>query len=86
MSYKGSFYYDDYDLENYDDALEYVNDDDQLPTFELSDILNCSLTVLSQIFKQIFYIFAINLVYRLIRQTGKQVINNAKHSKRNLYA
>ncbi|KAG5673287.1 hypothetical protein PVAND_003347 [Polypedilum vanderplanki] len=68
MAYKGSFYYDDYDLDHYDDSFEYSYDD-QLPSFELSDILSCGSTVLKQILKQISYLLVINLIYRVIRQT-----------------
>lgn len=83
MAYKGSFYYDDYDLDHYDDSFEYSYDD-QLPSFELSDILSCGSTVLKQILKQISYLLVINLIYRLIRQTGMWLMaGRVTHDKDN---
>lgn len=67
--FKGSYYYDDYDLDNYGDSIEYNNE--SLPSFGLKDIwLTCGITVLKQIFRQLFYLLSINFIYRTIRQTG----------------
>lgn len=76
MSQKDLLYYEDYDLDSYDD-FEYSYDDRELSSsYVLSDTFNCGKTVLQQISQQIFYLLAINFVYRLIRQTGLLAVTN----------
>ncbi|XP_070490733.1 protein-serine O-palmitoleoyltransferase porcupine [Chironomus tepperi] len=71
MSDKGLLYYEDYDIDNYDDSFEYSYDDHELTSsYDLSDTFNCGKTVLKQITQQIFYLILINFIYRLIRQTA----------------
>lgn len=71
MAYKGSFYYDeDYDLDdNYQNSFEYSTDDN-LPTLNFNEALNCGFMVISQLMSQFLYLFGVNLAYRIIRQTG----------------
>jgi hypothetical protein len=69
MAYKGSVYYDDYDLDSYND-FDYSYDDVQKNSFGIEEVFNCGITVLKQISNQLFYVLAINLLYRVIRQTG----------------
>lgn len=71
MANKGSFYYDqDYDLDSdYHNSFEYAYEDN-LPGFDLSQVFSCGFMVLTQLTTQFLYLFAINLVYRVIRQTG----------------
>lgn len=70
MAYKGSFYYDEYDLDNYEDSFEYSYDEN-LPSLDIGEVFfNCAFTILRQISQQLLYLIAINFIYRLIRQTG----------------
>lgn len=69
MAYKGSYYYDDdYDYQG-DEDFQYIYDDN-ISISDLNQVLGCGFMVLKQIIKQFFYLFAINLAYRVIRQTG----------------
>lgn len=71
MSDKGLLYYEDYEIDNYDDSFEYSYDDHELTSsYDLSDTFNCGKTVLKQISQQIIYLILINFIFRLIRQTG----------------
>lgn len=71
MAYKGSFYYDDdYDLvDDYHRSFEY-NYDETLPIFGFQEVINCGFVVIKQLINQFLYLFGINLIYRVIRQTG----------------
>jgi hypothetical protein len=70
MTYKGSFYYDeDYELDdNYQNSFEYAYEDNS--AFDLNQVFSCGFMVLKQLTTQFLYLFAINLAYRVIRQTG----------------
>ena len=75
MAYKGSFYYDEeYDLEDsYQNSFEY-SADDSLPTLSFNEVISCGYMVLSQLLSQFLYLFGVNLLYRIIRQTGKRAL------------
>lgn len=74
MAYKGSFYYDeDYELGD-ESSFEYIYEDN-LTSFDLNQVFNCCSMVCNQLTKQFLFILAINLAYRVIRQTGLFLIN-----------
>jgi hypothetical protein len=76
MAYRGSFYYDDYDYENYPETLvdyeQRTHDEigDQ-ETPQLSDVLVCGVSVSHQIATQLLILLCVNLIYRFIRQSSK---------------
>lgn len=77
MANLGSFYYDeDYgiDGENYHNSFEYAYED-KMPSFDLNQVSSCGFMIIKQLTIQFFYLFAINLVYRVIRQTGLLIIH-----------
>lgn len=81
MAYKGSFYYDeeDYDLEDsYHNSFEY-SADDNLPTLGFNEVISCGFMIISQLIYQFLYLFGVNLVYRLIRQTGLCLLYSKKY-------
>lgn len=71
MAFKGSFYYEeDYDLDDsYHNSFEY-SADDNLPTLGFNEVISCGFMVISQLIYQFLYLFGVNLLYRIIRQTG----------------
>lgn len=69
MAYKGSFYDDEYDYENYHDSLDYDTEDEHLPT--LSDVLLCGISVSKPIAIQLAGLLCVNFIYRLIRQSSE---------------
>lgn len=78
MADRGSFYYDDYDYENYPDeslGADYEHHfydeiaDDQRTT-EFSDVLSCCSSVSHQIATQLLILLCVNFIYRLIRQSS----------------
>lgn len=71
MAYKGSFYYDEFDYENYPESLEYDTDNEQLPSF--SDVLFCGFSVSKQIALQLLCLLCVNFIYRLIRQSSESM-------------
>lgn len=81
MAYRGSFYYDDYDYENYPDDESLVDyehnsvydeiDDDQRGDTDLDEALACSAAVSHQIATQLLILLCVNLVYRLVRQSSE---------------
>lgn len=69
MNNKESIYYDeDYDTD-YHSNYEYI-DDDNFPSFGINEVFSCGFVVLKQLTVQFLYLFGVNLVYRVIRQTG----------------
>ena len=74
MAYRGSFYYDEFDYENYPESLEYEghNEDEHQLTF--IDAVNCGFSVAVQISIQLFSLLCVNFVYRLIRNASKIII------------
>lgn len=69
MAYKDSFYYDEFDYDNYHESLDYDSEDEHLPSF--SDVLFCGFSITKQIFIQLLCLLCVNFVYRLIRQSSK---------------
>lgn len=76
MAYRGSFYYDDYDYENYPEtfvdyeqrAYDEIGDQE---TPQLSDVLVCGVSVSHQIATQLLILLCVNLIYRFVRQSSK---------------
>lgn len=75
MAIKGSFYYDEFDYEGYQESLDYDTDDEHLPTFV--DVLNCGFSVSKQISLQLLCLLCVNFIYRLIRQSSEYDANNS---------
>lgn len=69
MAYKGSFYYDEFDYDEYQESLDYDTHDEHLPEF--SDVLSCGFSVSKQISIQLLSLLVVNFVYRLVRQAGE---------------
>jgi hypothetical protein len=71
MAYKGAFYYDEFDYDDYQESLDYDAPEEQMPN--LGDVLNCCFSVAKQISIQLLSLLAVNFVYRLIRQSSELI-------------
>lgn len=70
MAFKDSFYYDDYHNDDYFNEYEDLDTFGSINEPSFNDVIfGCGFAVLKQISIQLLSLLAINIVYRLIRQT-----------------
>lgn len=69
MAYKGAYFYDEFDYDDYQESLDYDSHDEHKPDF--SDVLSCGIAVSKQITIQLLSLLLVNFLYRLIRQSSE---------------
>lgn len=72
MAYRGDFYYDEFDYDDYQESLDYDAHDEPSPEF--GDVLSCGIAVSKQISIQLLSLLLVNFLYRLVRQSSEWLI------------